>query len=40
MKISSISVDDLVVNARNDRHGELTDEATAIAWLLEKKSSP
>ena len=34
MKIESISLNNLSVNRANDRHGELSDEAAAIEWLL------
>ena len=39
MKIETIDLDDLQVNPRNDRHGELADEASAIEWLLVNRSS-
>ena len=35
MLIEQIPLRSLVVNPANDRHGELSDEAAAIRWLLE-----
>jgi len=37
MGYSSIKLSDLEVNSSNDRHGELPDEASAIAWLFNDK---
>lgn len=34
MKVETIALDELSVNARNDRHGEMSDEAAAMEWLL------
>lgn len=34
-----IPLEKLVVNRENDRHGELEDESTAIAWLFSKHQS-
>lgn len=34
MSYKSISLDKLLVNRSNDRHGELENETTAIAWLF------
>ncbi len=34
MKIKTIPLSDLSTNKANDRHGELSDEQSAIEWLL------
>jgi len=38
MKFQKISLDDLIVNPANDRHGELTSEQAAINWLLNHRA--
>ena len=38
MQLQSVALGDLQINPNNDRHGELTDEAAAIGWLLENKT--
>jgi hypothetical protein len=35
--IRNISLDDLLVNRSNDRHGELENETAAIAWLFNNR---
>lgn len=37
MTYKSVKLSDLKVNSANDRHGELPDEASAIAWLFNDK---
>lgn len=37
MNIKSILIDDLRVNRANDRHGELENESSAIAWLFSNR---
>jgi hypothetical protein len=39
IKIIQIPLSELRVNRANDRHGELKDEAAAIAWLFKSKES-
>lgn len=39
MPILELSIDDIIINPSNDRHGPTSNEAEAINWLFEKKSS-
>lgn len=39
MKLVDIKLDRLRVNRENDRHGELADEESAIAWLLTHRAN-
>lgn len=38
MKIKTIPLSDLSTNKANDRHGELSDEQSAIEWLLDHRA--
>lgn len=39
MKIEELELNDLMVNRANDRHGELENEASAIAWLFNTRET-
>ena len=39
MTFKEISISKLRINAANDRHGELKDESSAIAWLFNNKEN-
>jgi len=39
MKLRSIPLIDLQVNRANDRHGELENESSAIAWLFNTREA-
>lgn len=39
MKLKEINISDLIVNRANDRHGELENETTAIAWLFNTRET-
>jgi hypothetical protein len=39
MQLKTISIEDLIINPKNDRHGELPSERDAMAWLFHEREA-